>query len=100
MHRNMDGLLELIRENGLQWDDVVSIDHGINTTHAQILKYDQPTSAEQARFSLAHCTVACFFEKSVFLTSFSDETAIDKVWNEARKKVTVTVHKDWPKGRS
>jgi 2-methylcitrate dehydratase PrpD len=98
MHRNMDGMLELIREHKICWDDVVSVDHGINTTHAQILKYDQPESAEQARFSLPHCTVACFFDQTVFLNSFSDESAVDPVWHEARKKVTVTVHKDWPKG--
>ncbi|AZO07881.1 MmgE/PrpD family protein [Mesorhizobium sp. M3A.F.Ca.ET.080.04.2.1] len=97
-HRNMDGLLELIREHGLRWDDVESVDHGINVTHSQILKYDQPDSAEQARFSLSHATVACFFEKSVFLSSFSDEKAVDPRWQEARNKVSVTVHKDWPKG--
>ncbi len=97
-HRNMDGLLELIREHNISWDDVANVDHGINVTHAQILKYNQPTSAEQARFSLPHCTVACFLDDTVFLSSFSDEKAVDPKWREARKKVSVTVHEDWPKG--
>ena len=97
-HRNMDGLLELIREHGIRWEDVESVDHGINVTHSQILKYDQPVSAEQARFSLPHATVACFLEGTVFLDSFSDEKALDPKWQEARSRVSVTVHKDWPKG--
>lgn len=97
-HRNMDGLLELIQAEGLRWEDVDSVDHGINETHSQILKYDQPVSAEQARFSLPHATVACFLEGRVFLESFSDEKAVDPTWRDARSKVCVTVHKDWPKG--
>lgn len=97
-HRNMDGLLDLIKTHGLRWDDVESVDHGINVTHSQILKYDRPVSAEQARFSLPHATVACFFDDNVFLNSFSDETSVDPRWQEAREKVSVTVHKDWPKG--
>jgi 2-methylcitrate dehydratase PrpD len=47
---------------------------------------------------LSHATVACFLEDTVFLSSFSDEAAVDPRWQEARNKVTVTVHKDWPKG--
>lgn len=97
-HRNMDGLINLVREHDLRWDDVETVDHGINVTHSQILKYEQPVSAEQARFSLPHATVACFFDAPVFLESFSDEKAVDPKWREAREKVTVTVHKDWPKG--
>lgn len=98
MHRNMDGLLELIAEHDLKWDDIESIDHGINVTHAEILKYRIPSSAEQARFSLPHSTVACFFDDSVFLNSFADEKAVDPEWQKAMEKVSVTVHKDWPKG--
>ena len=97
-HRNMDGLLELIQDHRLRWEDVDTVDHGINVTHSQILKYNQPESAEQARFSLPHATVACFFDGTVFLDSFSDENAINSEWQEARSKVSVTVHKEWPKG--
>jgi 2-methylcitrate dehydratase PrpD len=97
-HRNMDGILDLIAEHNIRWEDVINIDHGINFTRSQILKYDQPQDAEEARFSLAHCSVACFFEKKVFLDSFTDEKANDPRWYDARKKVTVTVHPEWPEG--
>lgn len=98
MHRNMDGMLELINEHQIKWDDVENVEHGINVTHAQILKYESPDSAEQARFSLPHSTVACFMDDTVFLGSFSDEKALNPDWIKARGKVRVTVHEDWPKG--
>jgi len=96
--RHIDGMLDLIAERHIAWDDVASIDHAINSSTALLLKYSQPENAEEARFSLAHCTVACFFDDNVFLAQFTDEKARDPRWHKAREKVTVTVHPEWPEG--
>lgn len=96
--RNVDGVLDLITEHGIVWDDVASIEHEINGTVAMYLKYPQPETGEDARFSLEHSTVACFFERKVFLDSYTDQKAKDPRFREAREKVKVTVHPDWPEG--
>ncbi|MBI4192214.1 MAG: MmgE/PrpD family protein [Betaproteobacteria bacterium] len=96
--RNIDGVLDLIAEHNIAWDDVASIEHGINYTASHSLKYDQPETAEETRFSFAHCSVACFFDKKVFLPSFTTDKARNPRWREARKKVKVTVHPEWPDG--
>ena len=66
MQRNIDGVLELIDEHNISWDDVESVEHGINHTVSLYLKYPQPETGEDARFSLPHSTAACFFDKKVF----------------------------------
>lgn len=98
-HRNIDALFDLIAERNIAWDDVANIEHGINNTATHtFLNRDQPETGDEARFSFAHCSVACFFDKKVFLPSFTNEKARDPRWREARKKVKVTVHPDLPLG--
>lgn len=94
--RNIDGVIDLIAEHNISWEDVESVEHEINYTASLYLKYDQPETTDDARFSLPHSTVAAFFEKEVFLPSFTDEKARDPRYIEARKKVKVTVHPEWP----
>jgi 2-methylcitrate dehydratase PrpD len=96
--RNIDGVLDLIAEHNISWDEVESIEHEINHTVSLYLKYSQPETGEYARFSAEHSTVACFFDKQVFLNSYTDEKARDPKYREARKKVKVTVHPEWPNG--
>ncbi|MFC1903541.1 MmgE/PrpD family protein [Chloroflexota bacterium] len=96
--RNIDGIFDLIAEHNISWDDVESVEHGINHTVSLYLKYPQPETAEEARFSLAHSTAAAFLDKKVFLSSFTDEKVRDPVFREARKKVKVTVHPEWQGG--
>jgi 2-methylcitrate dehydratase PrpD len=98
MQRNIDGVLDLIREHNLSWDQVESVEHGINHTVSLYLKYPQPETGEDARFSLEHSTVACFFDRKVFLNSYTDERARDPEFREARQKVKVTVHPEWEGG--
>jgi len=99
MQRNIDGVFDLIAEHNIEWDEVASIEHGINKfMRSTSCKYDQPETAEESRYSLTHCTVACFFDKKVFLPSFTDEKARNGRWHEARSKVKLTVHPEWTDG--
>ncbi len=98
MQRNIDGVLELIDAHHISWDDVESVEHGINHTVSLYLKYPQPETGEDARFSLPHSTVACFFDQKVFLDSYTDAKARDLKFKEARKKVKVDVHEEWERG--
>ena len=96
--RNIDGVLDLIAEHDISWGDVESVEHEINHTVSLYLKYSQPETGEDARFSLEHSTAACFLDKKLFLPSYTDEKARDPRFREARKKVKVTVHPEWEGG--
>ena len=97
-HLGIDTVLDLIAENNISWEDVESVEHAVNKTLPLYLKYPQPETGEDARFSLEHCTICCFFDKQVFLDSFTDEKARDPKFIEARKKVKLTVHPEYSPG--
>jgi 2-methylcitrate dehydratase PrpD len=96
--RNIDGVLDMIAEHNISWAAVESVEHEINHTVSLYLKYPQPETGEYARFSLEHSTAACFLDKQVFLSSYTDEKAQNPEFREARKKVKVTVHPEWEGG--
>ncbi len=97
-HLGIDTTFDLINENNLKWDDVVSVTHHVNNTFPLYLKFDDPQTGEDARFSIQHNTVCCFFDKKVFLDSYTDKKARDPKYVEARKKVHVEVHPEYPEG--
>lgn len=96
--RNIEGVLDLIAKHNISWDDVESVEHEINHTVSLYLKYPQPETGEDARFSLEHSTAACFLDRQVFLSSYTGEKARDPKFREARQKVKVTVHPEWEGG--
>jgi 2-methylcitrate dehydratase PrpD len=99
IQRNIDVLLDLIAKETFNWDDIEHIEHGLNeTVSPQFVNHQQPLNEEDARFSFEHCTVACFFDKSVFLPSFTMQRVQDPKWREARKKVSIRIHSDFPLG--
>lgn len=98
MHRNIDGVFDLIKEHGITLEDVEDVEVGINETVSMYLKYQQPETGEDARFSIPHCVAACFLDGRVFLETFTDAKARDQKFIEARKKVKVVVHPEYKKG--
>jgi 2-methylcitrate dehydratase PrpD len=59
-----------------------------------------PKSGDMARFSLEHCLASAIVDKNVAFESFRDEKVLSTRLKEARKKIIVTVHPEWPSGRS
>lgn len=97
-HLGIDTTFDLINENKIKWDDVKCVTHHVNNTFPLYLKYADPQTGEDARFSIQHNTVCCFFDKKVFLNSFTDKKARDPKYVEARKRVHVKVHPEYPEG--
>jgi 2-methylcitrate dehydratase PrpD len=97
-HLGIDTTFDLINENNLKWEDVESVTHHVNNTFPLYLKFSDPQTGEDARFSIQHNTVCCFFDNRVFLESFTDEKARNPKYVEARKKVHVEVHPEYPEG--
>jgi 2-methylcitrate dehydratase PrpD len=46
MQRNIDGVLDLIAEHDIAWENVASVEHEINHTVSLYLKYPQPETGE------------------------------------------------------
>ena len=98
MHRNIDGALELIKTHRISYDNVESVEVGLNHTVSLYLKYQQPDNGEDARFSIPHSIAACLLDGHVFLDTYTDQKAQDPKFKEVRQKVKVTVHPEWKPG--
>ena len=98
MHRNIDGALDLIKEHHISYEDVENVEVEINHTVSLYLKYSQPDTGEDARFSMQHSIAACLLEGRVFLDTYMDEKARDPRFIEARQKVKLIVHPEWKSG--
>jgi 2-methylcitrate dehydratase PrpD len=98
LQRNIDAMSELIADENLTIDQVESIEVEVNHTFAMYMKYSEPTTAAQTRFSIEQAIAACFLERPVFLKSFTDEAAADPQYTEIRSKVKMTVHPEWERG--
>jgi 2-methylcitrate dehydratase PrpD len=98
MQRVIDGMSDLVAEEKLRKEDVESIDVDVNPTFVMYVKYPEPVTAAQTRFSIEHAMAACFLEKRVFLSSFTDQAAHDPRYKEFRKKVHMKMHPEWEGG--
>jgi 2-methylcitrate dehydratase len=93
--RIIDGLFDVMAENGLGADDVVRVEVGVNRTFPQILKYPTPRNAEEARFSLPHIVSAVLNGETLSVDTFTDEKVRDPRLLAHHDKVVMTVHDDW-----
>jgi 2-methylcitrate dehydratase PrpD len=98
LQRNIDGVRDLIAEHKLRAEDVAGVTVEVNHTFAMYMKYADPTSASQTRFSIEHAVAACFLEPRVFLSTFTDEAARDARFKDFRSKVKMIVHPEWEHG--
>lgn len=98
MQRTIDGMSDLIAEHNLTEDKVVSIEVEVNHTFSMYMKYPEPVTAAQTRFSIEHAMASCFIEQPVFLRSFTDEAARDPHYTSIRNKVKMIVHAEWERG--
>ena len=55
-----------------------------------------PKDTEDARFSFQHIMAALMLDGDIGSHHFSEETLTDTRFNEARKKISVINHPDWP----
>ena len=98
--RGIDGVLDLIVEHNISYDDVESVEIEVNSTFAEEMQYPDPQDAGEAQFSFQHSAAACLLDRQAFLPAYTDEKARDPKFREARKKIKVTVHPEWERGYS
>jgi 2-methylcitrate dehydratase PrpD len=101
MHRALDAALQLIEKHKIDYENVGCIEAGVTPfIYDALVGHENPKSGDMARFSLEHCLASAILKKKVTVDSFTDEEVRSQVFKEAREKVKLTVHPEWPSGRS
>lgn len=100
-HRALDALLQLVNEHNLSYEDIESVEAGVTPfIKDALVGGSDPQSGDMARFSLEHCLASAILDKEVTVQSFTNEKVLSPKLKEARRKVKLTVHPEWPSGRS
>jgi 2-methylcitrate dehydratase PrpD len=73
----IEGLLHLVKENGLSLDDVESVEIERSTVSPEVLLYDWPRDGHEARFSVRYGVAAALAFGRVDLTVFEDASRRD-----------------------
>ena len=71
----------------------------INLYDSYWMKFDNPKTGEEAKFSLPHILGTAILKRKVWFDSFTDESVLNQKHQEARRKIDVAVHREWPVGR-
>lgn len=98
-HRALDALFDLMAEHHLSYDDIKGVSVDLNLYDSYLMKFPDPKTGEEAKFSYPHILGAAILKGRIWLDSFTDESTSDETYHEARKKVNVVIHQEWPPGR-
>jgi 2-methylcitrate dehydratase PrpD len=86
-------------EHRLCYNDIEKVTVDLNLYDSYLMKFPNPETGEEAKFSYPHILGAAILKGKVWLDSFTDESMSDEKYREARKKVDVVIHQEWPPGR-
>ena len=96
-HRQIDALLELMRDNNVAYEQIDSVEVHISKVD-RVLDRPEPRTLGDLQFSFQHVLAAAMVDEDVNLGHFALDRVNDMKLNEARRKVKVTIHYDWPSG--
>ncbi|MBI2909512.1 MAG: MmgE/PrpD family protein [Chloroflexi bacterium] len=89
-----------MRENNITYDQIAGVEVGVNKWDAGLLRYPEPTTGSETKFSLNHSLAAAILLGKTDWQAWSDEAAVDPRFKEARTKVNVVNHPEWPADRA
>lgn len=94
-HRHNDATFALLKENKIAFDHLERVDIDIGPIDA-VTDRPNPNDEEDARFSIQHIQAGIILEGDLNFGTFTDEKIASPLFKEARSKVKVHVHEDWP----
>jgi len=94
-HRQADAFQTLVQENDITLDQIESVTVDVGPCE-NMCNRPCPSSPEDSRFSYHHVFAAMLLDGDVGEDTFTHEKLEDPRFVEARSKVTVRVHEDWP----
>ncbi|MBI2831491.1 MAG: MmgE/PrpD family protein [Chloroflexi bacterium] len=99
-HRPLDALLSIMKENNITYDDIKNVEVEVSRFHTNWMRFDEPANGDEARFSLKHALGSAILKGEVWVDSIAPEAVLSQPYKEARRKVKVTVHPEWPATRA
>jgi len=72
-HRAIDGVIDLVGHAALSADNVKSVTVGLGVAPAQTLKFSQPRTGLEAKFSLHHNVAAALLDRHVGFAQLTDD---------------------------
>lgn len=94
-HRQIDSVLELMREQGLASEQIAMLEVHVSRVD-RVLNRPDPRNLGDLQFSFQHILAAAMLERDVNLDHFNEASVNDARLAPARAKVNVVVHDDWP----
>ncbi len=94
-HRQIDGTTALFKENNLAYPSIERIDLDVGPVDATCDRPD-PKDIEDSRFSFQHILGGLILEGGLSYDTFTKDKIFDSSFKEARSKIRVHVHNDWP----
>jgi len=98
-HRALDALFDITAEHHISYSGIDRVVVDLNLYDSYLMKFPEPKNGEEAKFSYPHILGTAILKGRVWLDSFSDESVADHRYHEARKKIDVIIHHEWPPGR-
>jgi 2-methylcitrate dehydratase PrpD len=97
-HSAINAMLKLRKEYDFVPEEVVAVTCKIDPTTPLFLKYHQPKTPLEAKFSLEYCVALAMLDEKVYLEQFSQEKVCDPKMQGLVSKIKY-VHPDgWPTG--
>ena len=91
-HPSMDALLDLVKEYDIQPERVEEIRLGAGSNILNPLRYQNPQTALEAKFSLQFCLTSILLERKAGIKQFSDEFVKSPKVQDMMKKVKTSLH--------
>jgi 2-methylcitrate dehydratase PrpD len=98
-HRALDAFYDMLDERHIAVAEIDKITVDMNLYDSYLMKFPEPRTGEEAKFSFRHIFGAALLKGKVWIDSFSDEAARDPQYVQARERVEEVIHRDWPPGR-
>lgn len=99
-HRALDAYYDLLQAHRIGPADVDRIVVDMNLYDSYLMKFPEPRTGEEAKFSFPHIFGTALLKGKVWIDSFSDEAVADPRYAQARRRVEQVVHPDWPTTRA
>ena len=94
MHRHIDGLLELVKEKNISYEQVENIK--VHISHLEeICNRPEPKTLGDLQFSFQNALAAILLDRDVNFSHIADDKIHDPKFKEARSKVEIIKHPDW-----
>lgn len=93
-HSMLDGLLSILRENNIRYEDIASVD--VDQSYLSVVMlYDRPATGLEGKFSIRYNTALAIREGAPRIEHFTDEAVKAPALQEAMDKVHIHVRPKW-----